>query len=301
MNCESAVKQLPLMLYGELSFDEEERIHEHVDKCAECKAELKRVQQMQRAFDAVEPEMPATLLQDSRRSLRISLQEATGASRRIPLTARLAEWFSAPSRWKPAAALTLLAIGFFGGRLVPPTPAVSPARSNEPVATRVRYIQPNEDGDVQLVVEEVRQRVLSGGMDDNRIRTLLLSAARESSDPGVRVETMDLLKSQSGSEEVRHALLAALQNDPNAGVRLKALDALRAVAEENETRRVLSEVLLTDENPGVRTQAIDLLTQKREPALVGVLQELMTRENNNYVRLKCQKVLQEMNASAEIF
>ena len=41
--------------------------------------------------------------------------------------------------------------------------------------------------------------------------------------------------------------------------------------------------------PGVRTQAVDLLTQKREPELVGVLQELMTRENNNYVRMKCQR------------
>ena len=51
----------------------------------------------------------------------------------------------------------------------------------------------------------------------------------------------------------------------------------------------------------MRTQAIDLLTSKREPELVGVLQEIMTRENNNYVRMKCQRALNEMNASVETF
>jgi HEAT repeat protein len=60
-------------------------------------------------------------------------------------------------------------------------------------------------------------------------------------------------------------------------------------------------VLLTDSNPGVRTQAVDLLTQSREPSLAAVLQELLTHEENNYVRLKCQKALNEMNASVETF
>jgi hypothetical protein len=171
----------------------------------------------------------------------------------------------------------------------------------EPVASRVRYVQPSDDGEVQIVVEEVRQRVLSGDVNDGRIRGLLLTAAREANDPGVRVETMDLLKGFSQTQEVRRALLNALQHDPNAGVRLKALEGLRTSADENDTRRVLAKVLLDDENPGVRTQAIDLLVQKPEPGMVGLLQELMIREENNYVRMKCRKVLHEMNASAEIF
>jgi hypothetical protein len=171
----------------------------------------------------------------------------------------------------------------------------------EPVVSRVRYVQPEQSGRVQIVLEEVRQRVLSGDVDDQRIRGYLLTAARESADPGVRVGTMDLLKDQSESTEVRRALLFALQHDSNPGVRLKAIEALRTAGQEAETRRVLAQVLLSDTNPGVRTKAIDLLTQKREPALVGVLQELMAREENSYVRMKCQKALTEMNASVEMF
>jgi hypothetical protein len=51
----------------------------------------------------------------------------------------------------------------------------------------------------------------------------------------------------------------------------------------------------------VRTQAIDLLIRQSGPDMVGVLQELVSREENNYVRLKCQKALREMNASVETF
>jgi len=113
---------------------------------------------------------------------------------------------------------------------------------------------------------------------------------------------MDILRaSAGGSAEVRRALIFALQHDPNAGVRLKALDGLKSSAADPETRHALSQVLLADDNPGVRTQAIDLLTQKKEAAMVGVLQELMRKEDNSYVRLKCQKALHEMNASVETF
>ena len=173
----------------------------------------------------------------------------------------------------------------------------------EMVRSRPGFVSWNRanSGQVQIVLEETRQRVLSGDIEDDAIRTLLLRAARESSDPGVRVETMDLLKGQPQSADVKRALLHALRTDTNAGVRLKALEALRPSAEDSETRQALAEVLLKDENPGVRTQAIDLLTSKREPELVGVLQEIMTRENNNYVRMKCQRALNEMNASAETF
>jgi hypothetical protein len=56
----------------------------------------------------------------------------------------------------------------------------------------------------------------------------------------------------------------------------------------------------------VRTQVIDLLVQKNSDerhsdAMVGVLQELLEKEDNNYIRMRCQKVLQEMNASAEMY
>jgi HEAT repeats len=100
---------------------------------------------------------------------------------------------------------------------------------------------------------------------------------------------------------VRTALVRALRGDPNPGVRLKALDALKPYSREPEVRRVLSHVLLNDDNAGIRTQAVDLLIQNRGQEMVGVLQELMRREDNDYIRLRTQRVLREMNASVDTF
>jgi HEAT repeat protein len=171
----------------------------------------------------------------------------------------------------------------------------------EPTISQVRYLEPDPSGSVRIVVEETRQRVLSGRLDEEPIRHLLLAAAREARDPGLRGETVDILKAQPEAADVRRALLATFEHDPNDGVRLKALEGLKSFATEPDVRSTLVRSLLVDDNPGIRIQAIDLLIQKREDALVGVLQELMQRESNNYVRLRCQRALQEMNASVGTF
>ncbi|HYP12558.1 MAG TPA: HEAT repeat domain-containing protein [Bryobacteraceae bacterium] len=312
MSCEAIRKQLLLFPYNELSFEQEEQVQDHLAECEACRNELTLIRQMHSALDQSEAEPAAEVLAGCRRNLRLSVaalsEQSHPLSPKHSLLARLlgsnaSQWFA--PRWsllyKPAGALALVAIGFFGARFLPASDAGTQRSRFEPVASRVRYVEPNDRGQVQIFVEETRQRVLSGNVNDEPIQRLLLVAARESADPGVRVETVGLLRNHADSTDVRRALLHALRHDPNAGVRLKALEGLRAFADEPDTRTVLAEVLLKDTNPGVRTQAIDLLTQTREPSIVGVLQEVMTREDNNYVRLKCQKILHELNASVETF
>jgi hypothetical protein len=59
--------------------------------------------------------------------------------------------------------------------------------------------------------------------------------------------------------------------------------------------------LQNDQNPGLRVQAIDLLVAQRDDGLVGILQNLLQKESNNYVRLRCRSALEEMNASLGTF
>ncbi len=54
MTCEEARKNLPLFLYGELSFDEEELVEVHIDECAACRKALAREKAMFAALDGVE-------------------------------------------------------------------------------------------------------------------------------------------------------------------------------------------------------------------------------------------------------
>ena len=315
MTCEEARKNLPLFLYGELSFDEEELVEVHIDGCAACRNALDRERAMFAALDGVELVPSAEALAESRAELRrrlalakapLDVSHAAGPS----FWDKIREGFTihfhfAPGIAQVAGALGMLALGFLTARVAPNSLLnwrQSGVMDSLPAMSRVRYVEPVSQGRVQIVLDETRQRVLSGSVDDVAIQRLLLTAAKDPSDAGLRVESVDLLKNNSQSADVRQALVAALEHDPNAGVRLKALDGLKQFADDPDTRKALTQVLLKDDNPGVRTQVIDLLVQRHNnDAMVGVLQELMEKEDNGYIRMRCQKVLQEMNASSEMY
>jgi hypothetical protein len=221
---------------------------------------------------------------------------------------------SASAGWlKPAGALTLVALGFGVARFVPPGAfgRGGPFEMGmvEP-ASRVRYVEPASDGKVQIVLDETRQRIVSGGLNDQKIRVLLLSAAKDPSDPGLRAETVEILNGSAQSSDVRDALTFALLHDQTAGVRLKAMEGLKPFAQQPEVRATMTQVLLTDSNPGLRTQAIDLLTKglnQDSPSMsydrqvIGAMQELMQRENNAYVRQRCKTALEAVKASTETY
>jgi len=82
---------------------------------------------------------------------------------------------------------------------------------------------------------------------------------------------------------------------------LSALEGLKRFSGDPDTRKALAHVLLTDDNAGMRTTAIDLMAPQRERDFVGVMQELLHKEDNPYVRQRCQRALREMNASLETF
>jgi hypothetical protein len=290
MSCEEIKDQMPLFLYGELSFDEEEAFERHLAGCAGCRRELARVRNLHDlvAEAVLTPSLP--MLAECRRELRSQIGGGAGAFPR--------QWPLGRFWMQSLAAAAMLAIGFFAAKL----PVFNPESNLAAVsASRVRDIESDRDGGVQIVLDETRQRVLSGRLDDANIRALMISASREQSDPGLRAESVDLLKSRCSSRDVREALLQALQHDNNSGVRLKALEGLRPYAAQPEVRKALSYALLSDDTPAIRTQAIDLLMSSHSGDVVGVLQKLMEKEQDNYIRLRTIKALHEMNASAGTF
>ena len=302
MSCEWIRSVLSLFLYGELSFEEEEKVHGHLETCESCRGALERERVLHTALDGAALEPPPELLVQCRTRLRNSLR---GESARRGWLARVWAWSGrpvSPSLLRPAGALALIAVGFFGARLIQPGagPAQVPPEL-APVATQVRYLQPDASGGVRIVVDETRERVFSGSLGEAPIQQLLLKAAQSPSDPGLRLDSLDILRPNGESPEVRQAFLRALRSDPNAGVRLKAIEGLRPYGADPEVRSILAGVLLADDNVGVRTQAIDLLVEHRSRALVGILQQAIERERDSYIRERVQKALLEMNASMGAF
>ena len=60
-------------------------------------------------------------------------------------------------------------------------------------------------------------------------------------------------------------------------------------------------MLLSDDNPAMRMQVVDMLVAHHDDSMVGVFQDLVQKEDNSYVRLKCEKALKDMNASIGTF
>ncbi|MGA2269791.1 MAG: zf-HC2 domain-containing protein [Bryobacteraceae bacterium] len=314
MSCDSVAKLIPLYFYGELTPEEEDRLEDHLHGCPGCAREMERQRTLAAALDKRQAEVPPMLLEACRADLLAAIQGGAPSFEKPakgPWTLfleALAATLSGFNRFRtPVGAVALVAVGFFAARFTGAgmpsgagallTSGLSPA---DDVFSTVRSVQPDNSGRVQIAWDETRRRVVSGRMDDRNIQRLLLAAAREDN-PAVRVESMGLLRNRADSVEVRDALLNAVAHDANAGVRLKALDGLKLLAGDAEVRKTLAQVLLADDNPAVRMQVVDLLVSRHDDSMVGVLQNLVQKEDNNYVRLKCEKALKDMNASIGTF
>lgn len=325
LNCADARMLFSMLLYGELSFDEEERVDTHLDTCAECKAALEREKSLHVAFDGVALEPAASLLRECRTDFATALgreQSPLPARARSEETFgwwdRFVHWLTGGSILRPVGAVALVALGFLGARLTPflsegPLFTQGTGASQAGIR-RVSDVETQTDGTVRIVVDETRQKTVAGNLDDQQIRTLLLEAVRDPNNSGLRADSAALLRRRAQSAEIRGALVYLVGHDPNDGVRLNAMEGLKSYAADPEVRVALSQALLSDANPGVRTQAIELLipassiprldggsVPNLDRATIGTLQELMLRENNASLRQRCQRVLEAINASAEIY
>ena len=298
MTCAQAKPALPLYYYGELPPEQEESVEAHCAECEPCTRDLRHYRHLAHVIDEAELEPSLGLLSECRELLAHRVAEWEQ-----PATAH--NWWRKAFDWHvdfriPVGAIALLAAGWFSAKLTS-TPSNN---SQLGMISLVRSVEPAASGRVQIAVDDVQRRIVSGGIEDRNIRALLLAAAREESNPGVRVESVDVLSSMASAADVRAALLDSVEHDPNPGVRVKALEGLKQFAQDATVRKGLTRVLLNDADPGVRLQVIDLLVgtgADHDDAIVGVLQNLVRKEPDTYVRVRLQNALLEMNASAGTF
>ena len=312
MNCDAVVKSIPLYFYGEVAPDAEDAIEEHLGTCAPCREEWERQKALAAALNRYEMAPPAELLAECRHDLsRAIYREESPVVRRsasdpwgLFREAFTSLWRPGIRFRQPAGAVALIALGFFAARFTGSWPAGGTSFAGftpDAMVSSIRSVQPDKTGNVQISLDETRRRVVSGRLDDHNIQRLLMAAAREQDNPGVRVESVELLKDRGSSAAVRSVLLEAVTHDPNPGVRLKALEGLKSFAADADVRKTLAQMLLKDQNAGVRIQAIDLLIANQDAATVSTLQTLIGKEDNNYVRMRCQNALRNMNASVGTF
>jgi hypothetical protein len=305
MKCQWVQENLLLYVYNELADDARYELEQHVGRCSECAVELKSM----RKFHATLSEFP---VQEPTPNLvaasRMRLQEALESVEQGGFWQRLV--FDPGAWWRqirlaPALAAAIFIVGFAGG--IGATYQVLNGRTSGPLPSAIPPLESSitgissisqEPGSNQISIKynTVSTQEAQGALNDQRIQQLLLFAARNNYNSGVRMDSVDLLTQQPNETHVREALLYALRYDSNPGVRFKALEGLGPyVKDDVRVRDAVLEALMNDSNPGLRTQALHLLEPCRADSSVrGVLQRLAESDQNPYIKSQARRELAQL-------
>ena len=308
MKCEWVKENVLLYVYNELPDDARYELEQHLARCADCSAELKTTRKFHALLSELPVEEPSpNLVAASRMRLQEGLETAEQGRFWHRLIFDPAAWFR-QVRFAPALAAAIFIVGFAGGigttykvvsgnggaAGIASGPAGAPVQSS---ITGIQSItQDSGSNHISIKYNTVSTQEAQGSLNDQRIQQLLLFAARNNYNSGVRMDSVDLLTQEPNNTHVREALIYALRYDSNPGVRLKALDCLGAyVKSDPRVRDAILEALVHDSNPGARTEAMHLLEPVRADSSVRAeLQKLATSDQNQYIRSQARTMLAQL-------
>ena len=311
MKCDWVRQNVLFYVYNELEDDARYEVEQHLARCPECATELKGA----RKFHATLSEMPvAEPTPNLLAASRMRLQEALETTRPGGFWQRLilepAVWLR-QIRMAPALAAVIFIVGFGGGIGA----TYNFLANRAPITDLAMYDHSKQNSDVEasaiagirsvtqepgsnqvsIKYDTVSTQEAQGSLNDQRIQQLLLFAARNNYNSGVRMDSVDLLTQAPDDSRVREALIYALQNDTNPGVRLKALDGLSGFVRDPRVRDGILRALISDTNSGVRLQALRLVEpMKTDSNVRSVLIKLSQTDQNVSIRSQVRTMLAQM-------
>lgn len=307
MDCKTIEEKLALYLYEELSPEEHAALESHLDTCPRCAAAAEELRRLRSVLDQRPPREPSPeLLVRCRWDLEEALDRESHGWRGLVQNWRGVSPLLAS--WRLTSAVVILLVGFSlgwtlqrQGRFLgpggpgPSSPWIGADLSDYRINGISQVIPDPQTGGVRITLDAERQVTLEGSLEDPRIRHLLVEAMKNYDNPGIRRDTLEVLRVRADNPYVREALLYAMRNDPNPGVRLEVLEAVQEWGWSHEVEQAMLEALRHDTNPGVRVAAIQLLLEHADEDLLPELELLAKQDSNPYVRLKCATALRVRN------
>ena len=244
MKCDWVRQNILFYVYNELEDDARYEVEQHLARCPECAGELKAA----RNFHTAMSQNPVTeptpnLLAASRMRLQEALETTAQGGFLRRLIFEPTTWLR-QVRMAPAMAAVIFIVGFGGGigatynfmanrlsgngtgvALVDSNAAQAPVDASAITGIRSVTQEPGSN-QVSIKYDTISTQEAQGSLNDQRIQQLLLFAARNNFNSGVRMDSVDVLTQTPNDSRVREVLMYSLQNDTNPGVRMKALDGL---------------------------------------------------------------------------
>jgi hypothetical protein len=305
MNCEWVKQNAVFYAYDELPDDAQHELEQHIARCQSCAWEVASLKTFRSTLaEPVLPEPSPSFLASSRMRLQEALESAEQGKWWHRFIFDPAAWLH-QVRFAPALAAAIFILGFAGGigatyQLVKSSVegggTVSGPATQASISGIESIAQQPGSNQVTIKYDTLAPQTQTGNLSDPEIQRLLLYAARNNYNPGLRLDSMNLLTQQPNDSHVREALMYALRYDSNTGVRLKALDGLGPyVKDDVQVRDAVLESLMSDSNPGVRIEALRLLQPCRADSSVRiVLQRLAQKDENRYIRSQARTMVAQM-------
>ena len=320
---------------GELDPNTCAALEAHTSLCPSCSAVVSREGRLHQAIAALD--QPADSLDPSGLLLaqcRSDLAEALD-DQQAKANQPGWRWIFSPAAWWTAFRGTLVShptlsmavlviVGFLAGvagQRLPVTSSVSPHAvvtvSATPRVTEqqlqsagsanVAWVTPSGSRTPTVQVQLMSQTPMNivGSPDDIDVQRALtfVLANDQRFDPGVRLDSLEVLRTLSGDPDVCRALCTAARTDHNPGVRMKALETLQGLEHDPMVRQTILDALQNDSNSGVRVAAINLLYNSLradaqpaapDPQILSVLRDRLRNDPNHYIRLQSAAALRQL-------
>ncbi|MBZ0199250.1 MAG: HEAT repeat domain-containing protein [Ignavibacteriaceae bacterium] len=286
----------------------------HLNECAECRAELEDVQ-MLAAFlnkDKIN-DVNDKSLYEARRELRAALRVEKNKTSFITGFLRIITGSFTRSYklvYTGAASLILgLTIGYFIFSSPPHLivdnsilPEDNFKLRGDVKINNVNFIDNDaSDGEVEFTFNAVKPVRMKGKIDDEKIQSILAFSMLNEENPGVRLNSINLISSANQKivdNEVIDALIITAQYDQNPGVRREALLMLRRLPFDEKIKQTALFILINDDNSALRIEAINCLSgavksgYKLDSDERDIFKQKIEHDENSYVRLHAKTVLQ---------
>ena len=274
MNCERIREQIPECLAGHLDNAAREKLVEHLEGCAGCRAEVAELNAVWRGLETLKAESEkAESAAAPQAAAKARFQEVLAAyqagmaSTQLPVAARVVR-FPARARWQIAMAAGLVAVGIFFGRYLP--------QAGSPGTPEMAQLRGQVEGLRQMVALSMLQQQSPSA----RMRGVTYSEQISQPD-----------------KQVLDALLQAVNHDSNVNVRLSAIDALQKFAADPEVARAMVDSIPGQDTPLVQIALIDMLVQLNARGAVPDLARLAKNvQLDEMVRQRAAWALHKMEA-----
>lgn len=309
----------------------------HCKQCPACAAVLSREARMHRAIASFD--QPADSLDRSGLLLAQCRNELAEALDDKQARADQPGWRAAfmPAAWwtalrgalvyHPALSMAVLVVAGFLAGVAGQRAHVTSSVSPRPVVTvsaapklteqqlqsagsaNVAWVTPSGSRVPTVQVQLMSQTPMSivgspDNIDVQRALTFVLANGQRF-DPGVRLDSLEVLRTRSSDPDVRRTICTAARTDLNPGVRMKALETLQGLGQDALVQQTLIEALQNDSNSGVRVEAINLLVNalradgqsgSADPQILSVLRDRLRNDPNNYIRLQSAAALRQLGS-----